>query len=82
MSDSNKTVNNRKKTKTSVKFELRCTVLTYVGTIVALRFSQTKLSELLNLFQCKLLCSMSGTLCNILICYVANRRNHYTVDFG
>ena len=53
MSDSNKTVNNRKKTKTSIKFELRCTVLTYVSTIVALRFSQIKLSESLNLFQCK-----------------------------
>ena len=53
MSDSNKTVNNRKKTKTSVKFELTCTVLMYVGTIVALSFSQIKLSELLNLFQCK-----------------------------
>ena len=50
MSDSNKTVNNHKKAKTSVMFELRCIVLTYVGTTVALRFSQIKLSESLNLF--------------------------------
>ena len=53
MSDSNKPVNNCEKTKTSVKFELRCTVLKYVGTIAELRFSQIKLSESLNLFQCK-----------------------------
>ena len=53
MSDSNKSVNNSRKTKTSVKFKLRCTILTYVGTIVALRFSQIKLSELLNFFLCK-----------------------------